>query len=214
MRSRLVPALAGLWLCVGGLFAAEQDLKGKIVKVDLDARKVTIQADSGKHEYLIDAGTKILVGGLVSKEGVKDKRLVPGAQVTYTTTPSGKTLREVHLAVASVDTKKNPKPTPKEEPDDKDDKSFKDVKGTLAKVVSVDVEKRVLVVQTENGKKVELKLDKDVKFIGPRGGVSEKGIKDDRLAVGHEIKFVTETGGKSVTEVHLAYRKKDEKSDK
>jgi hypothetical protein len=215
-RPRLIVALAGLWFCVGSLFGADQDLKGKIVKVDPDTRKVTIQTDSGKHEYLVDANTKILVGKAVSKDGAKDKRFVPGAEVSFTTTPSGKTLREVHLAEKAVEPKekREPKAEAKEELGDKDDKSFKAVKGTLVKVLSVDVEKLTIQVQTESGKKIELKLDKETKFIGPRGGVSDKGIKDDRLAPGHEIKFVTDAGGKNVTEVHLAYRKRDDKGDK
>jgi hypothetical protein len=214
MRPRLVIALLGVWFGVGSLFAADEDLKGKIVKVDPAARKVTIQTDSGKHEYLVDAQTKFLVDKTLSKDGVKDKHLVPGAQVMFTTTPSGKTLREVHLAVAAVDPKKEPKREPKEEPDEKDNKSFKDIKGTLAKVIRVDVEKRTAQVQTEGGKTIELKLDKDVKFIGPRGGVSDAGIKDDRFAAGHEIKIVMDASGKNVTEIHLAYRKREDKGDK
>jgi hypothetical protein len=169
MRHRLVIALVGTWFAAGSLFAADEDLKGKIVKVDADARKVTIQTDNGKHEYLIDAQTKFLVGKVVSKDGAKDKHLVPGAQVVYTTTPGGKTLRVVHLAVAAVDPKTEPRPKPKEEPDEKDSKSFKDIKGTLAKVLRVDLEKRTAQVQLDGGKTLELKLDKDVKFIGPPG---------------------------------------------
>src|SRR5262249_25433906 len=54
----------------------------------------------------------------------------------------------------------------------------KEVKCTL---VRVDLTKHTLVVRTEDGKQHHFDVDDATKFIGPRGGASDLGIKDDRL---------------------------------
>ena len=70
-------------------------------------------------------------------------------------------------------------------------------------------------MKMEDGKTTELKLSADVKFIGPRGGVSDKGIKDDRFVAGNEIQIVMDDGTKAVKEIHLPVRKSTkEKTDK
>ena len=51
------------------------------------------------------------------------------------------------------------------------------VKGTLIKV---ELKKHQLLLKTDDGKKT-YSVDAKTKFIGPRGGVSDAGIKDDRL---------------------------------
>jgi len=42
------------------------------------------------------------------------------------------------------------------------------------------VKRNVITAMTDDGKK-DYDVNQDTKFIGPRGGVSEKGIEDDRL---------------------------------
>jgi hypothetical protein len=81
----------------------------------------------------------------------------------------------------------------------------KEIKG---KVVRVDIKKKALTVQTEEGRKVYTISD-DTKFIGPKGGVSDAGLKDDRLAAGAEIKLVIAGNNRTVREVHLPERSKD-----
>jgi hypothetical protein len=76
------------------------------------------------------------------------------------------------------------------------------------KVTKVDAEKKTFTIETEDGKKLDFKVGDDVKFIGPRGGPSKEGIKDDRFKVGNEVKLVTDAGGKTLKEVHLPVRKK------
>jgi hypothetical protein len=83
----------------------------------------------------------------------------------------------------------------------------KEVKG---KIVRVDVKDNVIVVDTEDGKKV-YDVNKDTKFIGPKGGVSEKGIADDRLEKGAEVKLVVAGNNRTLREVHLPTRKSDKK---
>jgi hypothetical protein len=81
----------------------------------------------------------------------------------------------------------------------------KEVKGT---VVKVDVKKKMISVKTDDGDKVYTTSD-DTKFIGPKGGESDAGIKDDRLVKGAEITLVIAGNNKTVREVHLPERKKD-----
>ena len=83
----------------------------------------------------------------------------------------------------------------------------KEVKG---KIVKVDVKNRIITVTTDDGKK-EYEVNKDTKFIGPKGGASEEGIKDDRLAVGAEVKLVIAGNNRTVREVHLPEREKKAK---
>ena len=79
----------------------------------------------------------------------------------------------------------------------------KEVKG---KVVKVDVKKNVITIMTENGAK-EYDVNKDTKFVGPKGGVSAKGIEDDRLKPGAEVTLKVAGNNKTVHEVQLPERK-------
>jgi hypothetical protein len=81
----------------------------------------------------------------------------------------------------------------------------KEVKG---KLVKVDLKKKTLTVETDDGKKVYTVND-DTKFLGPKGGVSDAGLKDDRLKAGAELKLVIAGNNRTVREVHLPERKKD-----
>ena len=78
----------------------------------------------------------------------------------------------------------------------------KTVKGTLVKV---DIKKQLLVLKTDDGKKTYT-VDAKTKFIGPKGGVSEAGIKDDRLKPGAAIELIVAGNNKTVREVHLPQR--------
>jgi hypothetical protein len=79
-------------------------------------------------------------------------------------------------------------------------------KEVKCKVVKVDVKKMILTVQAGTDKK-EYTLSKDTKFIGPKGGVSAEGIKDDRLVPGAEIRLIVAANNRTVREVHLPERK-------
>jgi len=91
--------------------------------------------------------------------------------------------------------------------------------GVKATLVKADVDRKMLVVTLEGGKRMEYEVTKDVKFVGPRGGVSKEGLKDDRLTAGAEL--VLKADGKTLREVQLPFRgkkgaddKKDKKDDK
>jgi hypothetical protein len=79
----------------------------------------------------------------------------------------------------------------------------KEIKG---KIVKVDVKKNVITVMTEDGKK-DYEVNKDTKFIGPKGGVSEKGIEDDRLQPGVEVTLKIAGNNRTLHEVHIPAKK-------
>jgi hypothetical protein len=79
----------------------------------------------------------------------------------------------------------------------------REVKGT---VVKVDAKKMALTVTTEEGRKTYT-ISQDTKFIGPKGGVSDEGIRDDRLAPGAEITIVIAGNNRTVREIRLPERK-------
>jgi hypothetical protein len=81
----------------------------------------------------------------------------------------------------------------------------KEVKGT---VVKVDLKDNKLVVKTADGEKT-YDINAETKFLGPKGGASELGIKDDRLVAGAEVTLVIAGNNKTAREVHLPNRKKD-----
>jgi hypothetical protein len=75
-----------------------------------------------------------------------------------------------------------------------------------AKLVKVDMKKNVLTVKTDDGEK-NYDVNDETKFIGPKGGVSDKGIKDDRLVAGVELKLVVAGNNRTLREVYLPERK-------
>jgi hypothetical protein len=79
-------------------------------------------------------------------------------------------------------------------------------KEVTGKLVKVDAKKNVLTVKTDDGEK-NYDVNDDTKFIGPRGGVSAKGIKDDRLVAGVELKLLVAGNNKTLREVHIPEKK-------
>jgi hypothetical protein len=87
-----------------------------------------------------------------------------------------------------------------------------DDKGQTAKVKKVDEKTSTLIVTTADGKTLTFKVEKDVKIVGPRGGVSEERLKDDRLVVGSEITIFLD--GKNLKQIKLGFRRKATDKDK
>jgi hypothetical protein len=91
----------------------------------------------------------------------------------------------------------------------------KEVKGEITKI---DKNKMTFKVKTEDGKTVEYKIEEATKFLGPKGGESKDGIKDDRFIVGAPVTLVLSKNGKTVQEIHLPNRgdlpAKDKAKDK
>jgi hypothetical protein len=84
-------------------------------------------------------------------------------------------------------------------------------KEVKAKLVSVDVKKMTLTVATDDGKKIAYDVNEETKFLGPKGGASDKGIKDDRLVKDAELKLVIAGNNRTLREVHLPERKAKDK---
>ena len=70
------------------------------------------------------------------------------------------------------------------------------------KVVQVDIKKKQVTVQTDDGEK-KYTINDETKFLGPRGGTSAAGIQDDRFVTGAEITLVLAGNNKIVREIHL-----------
>jgi hypothetical protein len=79
-------------------------------------------------------------------------------------------------------------------------------KEVMGKLVKVDVKKNVLTVKTDDGNK-NYDVNDDTKFIGPKGGVSAKGIKDERLVAGVELKLLVAGNNRTLREVHIPEKK-------
>lgn len=68
------------------------------------------------------------------------------------------------------------------------------------------MKKKLLVVKDGEEKKA-YKVDAKTKFLGPKGGLSDAGIKDDRLKTGATLELVVAGNNETVREVHLPERK-------
>jgi len=98
MLRHSIAALVLLVLFAANLFAADKEVKGTVVKVDVMASTLTIETDDGEKTYDINDDTKFLgPKGGASKEGIKDDRLAKGAEVKIVVAGNNKTAREVHL---------------------------------------------------------------------------------------------------------------------
>src|ERR1700733_15837504 len=76
-----------------------------------------------------------------------------------------------------------------------------------ATLIKVDVKKKLLIVKVEDEKK-EYVIDSKSKFLGPKGGLSDDGIKDDRLKPGAALELVIAGNNRTVREVHLPKRRR------
>lgn len=93
-------------------------------------------------------------------------------------------------------------------------KDTKDAKEVVGKVKEVLVAKKSFTITLAGGKDRTFLVNDATKFVGPRGGVSPDGLKDDRLAKGNEVKVIPAADDKTAKEVKLPFRKKAEKDKK
>lgn len=80
----------------------------------------------------------------------------------------------------------------------------KEVTGTLVKV---DAKNSTLTVKTDDGEKT-YDVNAETRFLGPKGGVADAGLKDDRLVKGVMLKLVVAGNNRTAREVHIPERKK------
>jgi hypothetical protein len=237
MLRKSIAASAAAVLLVGLVLAADREVPGKIVKYDPKTREVTLQTSAGKEDFKLGADCTVVdARGAESKDGLTDRRLTAGADVTLFIPDRAKTVKEVRLGAPKIaggkvaqktdakappkaETKTAAKAPPKEEPKAPARPDLEKIrasreKGTKATVVSVDVDKGTAVV-TVDGRRTTITIGEDVVFYGPLGGESDRKIKDDRFAAGSEIVIVYAGTGRTVKEIHLPYRRtEDDKTGK
>jgi hypothetical protein len=96
------------------------------------------------------------------------------------------------------------------------DKKFEVPKDAITgKVKAVDETGSKFTITLKNGKDRTFGVDEKTEFWGPKGGdrgTGSKGLKDDCMDKGYEIKVVAAKDGKTAKDVYLAMRK--EKKDK
>jgi hypothetical protein len=70
-------------------------------------------------------------------------------------------------------------------------------------LIKVDADKNIMTVKTEDGTKHDYEVNDNTKFIGPRGGLSDRAIKDDRLIKGVKLTLVIAGNNRTVREVRI-----------
>jgi hypothetical protein len=98
MLRRAAAIFLALFFMAGVALGADKEVKGKIVKVDLKKNTINVQTEDGQKVYMVNDDTKFIghKGG-VSEAGIKDARLVKGAEVKLVIAGNNRTAREVHL---------------------------------------------------------------------------------------------------------------------
>ncbi|HYT88058.1 MAG TPA: hypothetical protein VEL76_05010 [Gemmataceae bacterium] len=90
----------------------------------------------------------------------------------------------------------------------------KDGKEVVGKIKEVQLAKKAFTITLESGKERTFLVNDDTRFVGPKGGVSAEGLKDDRMVKGNEVKVVPAADNKTAKEVKLPIRKKADKDKK
>src|SRR5262249_108507 len=80
-------------------------------------------------------------------------------------------------------------------------------KEVKCKLVKADLKKSVLTLVTSDGKKLDYDVNANTRLIGPKGGIRDLGIKDERLVKGVELKLIVAGNNRTVREVHIPVRK-------
>jgi hypothetical protein len=206
-------------------------VRGTIVEMNKDSKMLTIKTDEGQRTFAVNRATKFM-----GSEGINDSRLSTGAQVQIVPGRNGRSAREIHMMAAAPSRPERPSAATSAK-SDKDTgaaatmpsaarttkspaqgpvhhTAAKPVDGVEARIITVDQAARHITVQLKTGRKQDLTITDDTQFIGPRGGISDRGIKDDRVTPGADVTLVFMQGGRALKEVHLPYRNEIERNEK
>jgi hypothetical protein len=97
------------------------------------------------------------------------------------------------------------------------DKKFEIPKNAIAGTIkSVDLKASKFTITMSDGKQRTFSVDDKTEFWGPKGGdrgTGVKGLKDDCMEKGYEIKVVPTKDGKNAKDVYLPNRKTEKKSE-
>ena len=211
-------------------------IAGTVKIVDIKAKKFTITLDDGKaRTFSVDEKTVFWGpnGGDrgAGLKGLDDDAMGKGSAIKVVAKTAGKVAKEVYLAKSAGDVgkiatdKKQPANKVSAKTVKKDDEKETPKNNTkyaipadaiAGTVKSVDLEAATFTIATD-GKNRMFKVDEKTEFWGPRGGdrgTGPKGLKDDCMAKGYEIKVVAAKDGKTATDVHLPTRSRKTSADK
>ncbi len=211
-------------------------IAGTVKSVDAKAKKFTITLDDGKaRTFSVDEKTVFWGpnGGDrgTGLKGLDDDAMEKGSAIKVVAKTGGKVAKEVYLPKGTGDVAKNA--TDKKQPankvaaktvkkDDeketpKNNKKYAIPADAIAGTVkSVDLEAATFTIATD-GKSRMFKVDEKTEFWGPRGGdrgTGAKGLRDDCMAKGYEIKVVAAKDGKTAKDVHLPTRSRKTSEEK
>jgi hypothetical protein len=178
-------------------------IDGKVKKVDVDKKTLTITTAKGKDStFTITDDTEFLGpnGGKVRLH-LKDPRFHEGFPVTVVA--DGAKATEIHLGFAKdADATKTAKAgAPSLKKLEEDDET--EIPG---KVKSFETAKHILVISLMNGKDRSFILAKDVP-VHVNGVMSKQGLQDPALQAGAKITIITEEGGHKVKDVKIVSAK-------
>jgi hypothetical protein len=98
--------------------------------------------------------------------------------------------------------------------DSKDKKFEVPADALVGKVKAVDLKENSFTLTMRNGKPRSFSVTKETEFWGPKGGdrgTGPKGLSDDCMQPGYEVKVRTTKDGKTAKDVYLPNRKGEEK---
>src|SRR5262245_56238843 len=113
MFRQLFAASAVLVILTGALTAADKEVKSKFVSVDPTGKRITVAVDGKNQVVALDPDVTVMVNGKESKDGLKDKALKAGAELTLLIPDKGRAVTKITVggaATASVDKPKTDKP--------------------------------------------------------------------------------------------------------
>jgi hypothetical protein len=190
-------SVLGLLIFAHVALAADKEVKGRLVIIDAENRRITISEQGKQVVYGLNVkDLTVTLNDKPSQAGLKDKALVRGAEVVLVIPESDKLVHGIIIG------------WPKEPAKDRN-KAKPESQGMAAVVVKVDAEKMILRVKTE-GKILDLTIGNETKFVGPKGGkrgTGAAGLKDTALKEGAEIQFVPGKKGPAAEEIRLPFRK-------
>jgi predicted RNA-binding protein len=192
-------------------------IDGKVKKVDVDKKTLTITTTQGKERTFKVTDETIMLGprGGKVRQHLKDPRFHEGFHVIIVA--DGTTASEIHFGFARDDgdtktesgkTVKSDPQIAKNAPKSKAIKQLEedDEEEIPGKVKSFDSTKRILVVSLLNGKDRSFLLAKDVP-IHVKGVISKQGLQDPALQIGATVTIVTDEGGRKVKDVKIVAAK-------
>jgi hypothetical protein len=208
-------------------------IRGTVIEMNKDSKTLSVKTGEGERTFAVTRATKFIgADNSPVQKGINDSRLSAGSLVGIVPTRNGRSAREIHMMAAAPSSPERPV-------EDSSAKSgaaatmpgaarttrapaqapvhhtaAKPVDGVEARIISVDQAAKHITVQLKTGRKQDLTVTDETEFIGPRGGVSDRGIKDDRVTPGADVTLVFMQSGRVLKEVHLPYRNEIERNEK